>query len=90
MKNISTLVLISVSTLLFACSKQEAATEAAPAAAEGGNEAALQASLQIESEYMRGIIKEISQDSYEGRGPGSRGDDKTRTYLSERLAELGL
>ena len=90
MKKISTLVLISVSTLLFACSKQEAATEAEPMAAEGGNEAALHASLQIESEYMRGIIKEISQDSYEGRGPGSRGDDKTRTYLAERLAELGL
>jgi hypothetical protein len=89
-KKISTLVLISVSTLLFACSKQEATTEAEPVAAEGGNEAALQASMQIESDYMRGIIKEISQDSYEGRGPGSRGDDKTRIYLAERLAELGL
>ena len=90
MKKISTFVLISLSSLLFACSKQEAATEAAPAAAEGGSEAALQAVQQIESEYMRGIIKEISQDSYEGRGPGSRGDDKTRAYLTERLVELGL
>jgi len=89
-KKISTFVLISLSSLLFACSKQEAATEAAPAAAEGGSEAALQAVQQIESEYMRGIIKEISQDSYEGRGPGSRGDDKTRAYLTERLVELGL
>ena len=92
MKNISTLMLIIVSSVLFACSKQESTSEpeAMVAEAEGGNQAASQASLQIESEYMRGIIKEISQDSYEGRGPGSRGDDKTRKYLAERLAELGL
>jgi hypothetical protein len=91
-KFISTLILIFLSSLLFGCSKQEPTPEPeAPAAeAEGGNQAAVQASLQIEDEYMRGIIKEISQDSYEGRGPGSRGDEKTRTYLAERLAELGL
>ena len=92
MKFISTLILIFLSSLLFACSKQEptAEPEAPATEAEGGNQAALQASLQIEDENMRGIIKEISQDSYEGRGPGSRGDEKTRTYLAERLAELGL
>ena len=86
------LILIIVSSVLFACSKQESTSEleATVAEAEGGNHAAMQASLQIESEFMREIIKEISQDSYEGRGPGSRGDDKTRKYLAERLAELGL
>jgi Zn-dependent M28 family amino/carboxypeptidase len=89
----STLVLVFVCSLFVACSKQEPEVDAAPApAAEAGHgsEAALAASLQIESEYMRGIIKEISQDSYEGRGPGSRGDLKARTYLADRLAELGL
>ena len=92
MKNISTLVLTLVCTLLFACSKQETAPEpeVAVAKTEGGNVAALQAAAQIESEYMREIIKEISQDSYEGRGPGSRGDVKARNYLAERLAELEL
>lgn len=92
MKFISTLILIFLSSLLFACSKQESTPEPEAPAAEtkGGNQAAAQALLQIEDEYMRGIIKEISQDSYEGRGPGSRGDEKTRTYLAERLAELGL
>jgi len=91
-KNISTLVLTLVCTLLFACSKQETAPEpeVAVAKTEGGNVAALQAAAQIESEYMREIIKEISQDSYEGRGPGSRGDVKARNYLAERLAELEL
>jgi len=89
-KHISIAVIIALSGLQFACSKEAPTTEPAAAVAEDGNQAALQASLQIEDEYMRGIIKEISQDSYEGRGPGSRGDEKTRTYLAERMAELGL
>jgi hypothetical protein len=39
---------------------------------------------------MRGIVAEISDDSYEGRGPGSAGDEKARTWLAERLQEMGL
>ena len=95
MKNISTLILILVSMLLFSCSKEESNTESDAAATKdasqpGDEAAAVVASTQIESDYMREIIKEISQDSYEGRGPGSRGDVKARTYLAERMAELGL
>ncbi len=92
MKNISSLVLIVMSSLLLACSKQESTPEPEVPAAEveNGNPAAEQAALQIQGEYMRGIVEEISQDSYEGRGPGSRGDAKTRKYLAERLEELGL
>jgi Zn-dependent M28 family amino/carboxypeptidase len=56
----------------------------------GGNPLAESASRQIEGEYMRGIIKEISDDRYEGRGPGSRGDEAARKYLVERMVELGL
>ena len=92
MKHLSTVAIIVASSLLFACSEKDPSPvpEAAPATVEGGNVAAEQAALQIGDEYMRGIIKEISQDSYEGRGPGSRGDVKTRKYLAERMAELGL
>ena len=92
MKKSSALIVLLSSTILFACGKQETAVEpqAAVAEAEVGNAAALQAAQLIESDYMREIIKEISQDSYEGRGPGSRGDVKARKYLAERLAELGI
>lgn len=92
MNSISKIVLIVVCSLLFACSKQESGLESelAGAAVEGGDSAAEQAALQIEDNYMRGIIAEISHDSYEGRGPGSRGDEKTRKYLAEQLAALGL
>jgi hypothetical protein len=60
------------------------------AAQEIGNAAANKAARQITGAYMRDIIVEISDDSYEGRGPGSRGDEKTRTYLAAKLAEMGL
>ena len=39
---------------------------------------------------MRGIVVEISDDRYEGRGPGSRGDAAARQYLARRMEELGL
>ena len=49
-----------------------------------------EASQQITGDYMRGIVVEISDDRYEGRGPGSQGDEMARAYLAERMAELGL
>ena len=66
MKHLSTVAIIVVSSLLFACSENDSSPEpeAAPATVEDGNVAAEQAALQIEDEYMRGIIKEISLDSY--------------------------
>jgi Zn-dependent M28 family amino/carboxypeptidase len=71
-------------------SKDEALTSPVAVAASGGNPAAEAASKQITDPYMREIIAEISSDSYEGRGPASRGDVKTRQYLVKRMTELGL
>src|SRR5210317_2039549 len=68
----------------------ETSTSAVVLEAAGGNPAAEQASLQISDDYMRGIVVEISDDSYEGRGPGSRGDEAARKYLAGRMEELGL
>ena len=39
---------------------------------------------------MRKIVKEISQDKYEGRGPGSRGDVAARQYLAAEFEAMGL
>jgi hypothetical protein len=68
------------------------AASATPVALElaGGNRDAETAVATISDEYMRGIIKEISDDRYEGRGPGSAGDKLARDYLIERLEEAGL
>ena len=83
---------------LAGCSRE--APDAAPDVAEssspvalelsGGNAAAEQAATQIQGDYMRDIIIEISDDSYEGRGPGSAGDEKARKWLAAEMAAIGL
>ena len=89
----------AIAVVLTACSKEPAPEQnlgnAEPASAvavelSGGNPAAEIASKQISDDYMREIIVEISDDRYEGRGPGTRGDEAARKYLVERMAELGL
>ena len=95
---IMTLLILSAITLVAACSREEAAAPDAhepggsPIALElsGGNAAAEAAAATISDDYMRSIIVEISDDSYEGRGPGSRGDEKARSWLAQQLDEIGL
>ncbi len=92
MKQFSIVPLVAAGVLLLGCGGKDESTEPDVSVADkaGASSSAEQAALQIQDGYMRGIIQEISQDSYEGRGPGSRGDDKTRKYLAERMAELEL
>lgn len=75
-----------------AAGMEEAPASATPIAVEqaGGNPAAELAAQQITDAYMREIIVEISDDRYEGRGPGTRGDEMARRYLAGRMEELGL
>ena len=39
---------------------------------------------------MKEVVKEISSDAYEGRAPGTVGEEKTLTYLVQRFEALGL
>jgi Zn-dependent M28 family amino/carboxypeptidase len=85
---------------LAACSGEQApqddaavtSTDAAAVADDSPvtNLTAEQASKEITGDYMRGIVVEISDDRYEGRGPGSQGDEMARAYLAKRMEELGL
>ena len=89
----------AMAVALAACSKEQAPeqnlSEAEPASSvaveiAGGNPAAEVAAKQISRAFMREIIVEISDDRYEGRGPGTSGDEAARKYLAVRMAELGL
>lgn len=94
------LITLSASLVLItACGKSEEVTETAEDAASGspvalelagGNPAAETAALEIDGEYMREIVKEISDDRYEGRGPGTRGDKMARDYIAARMQEMGI
>ena len=101
MKKIQLILIVLLGVNLAACSTEEApqddaVAETAESTSEavievaGGNPTAEQASKEITGDYLRGIVVEISDDRYEGRGPGSQGDDATRAYLAGRMEELGL
>ncbi len=81
-----------LSALLGACDRSQAplAPEATSDEASGGGRNASTAVLQITADLMRGYVRELSDDKYEGRGPGSRGDEAARRYLAEELGKLGL
>ncbi len=86
-------LLLALLSLSYACSQDEPPTAASPAAttapADQQNSAEV-AATQITADYMRAHIKELSDDKYEGRGPGSKGDIAARKYLADEMQKLGL
>ena len=55
-----------------------------------GNPAAERAAGEITADFMRRHIIELSDDKYEGRGPGTRGDIAARDYIVKELEAIGL
>jgi Zn-dependent M28 family amino/carboxypeptidase len=44
----------------------------------------------VTGEFLRAQIQTLSSDQFEGRGPGTRGDQAARAYLEEQLQALSL
>ncbi|WEK48434.1 MAG: M28 family metallopeptidase [Candidatus Andeanibacterium colombiense] len=44
----------------------------------------------VSTATMREVTRELSADSYEGRFPGSKGEDKTLAFLMKKWAGIGL
>ncbi|MGI9204320.1 MAG: M28 family peptidase [Woeseiaceae bacterium] len=78
--------------MLGACGQEQAHVETQGDTDEhsGDPRDANTAVLQITADLMRDYVKELSDDKYEGRGPGSRGDAAARRYLVDELGKLGL
>jgi len=74
---------------LAACGGNDAPQQPAAAVAIAGG-AADTALREITADLMRNYVRELSDDKYEGRGPGSRGDVAARQYLIGELGNLGL
>ncbi|MFQ5548263.1 MAG: M28 family peptidase [Woeseia sp.] len=78
---------------LSGCAESEPPAEVPAALADESdsrNLAAQEAAARISGEVIRRIVKEISHDRYEGRGPGSKGDADARHYLAAELETMGL
>ena len=88
-KNQIRILAVLLSIALAACGPGEQTTGEPAAEAPAAN-AAEHAANQISGEFIRKIVKEIADDRYEGRGPGSRGDVAARQYLARELEALGL
>ena len=46
--------------------------------------------INIDAERLAQNIKILASDEFEGRGPGTAGEEKTITFLKEKFEELGL
>src|SRR6478736_175379 len=49
-----------------------------------------QSSAPIDPARMSAIVKELASDAYQGRAPGTPGEDKTIAYLVAQVKGLGL
>ena len=91
------IVFCALAALSMGCSERSSETTEAPVADAGeavsntpAASAAEQAVTEITADSMRSHIIELSDDKYEGRGPGSRGDTAARAYIVAEMQKLGL
>ncbi|GLV25229.1 M28 family peptidase [Sphingobium sp. Cam5-1] len=56
----------------------------------GSAAAAAPSDVSPSIETMKEVVKEISSDAYEGRAPGTAGEEKTLSYLVRRFEAIGL
>jgi hypothetical protein len=79
---------------LSACNKPDSASQVDVGQAEstaGVEQSAAQlAAGEINADYIRKIVVEISDDKYAGRSPGTPGDAAARKYLAEEMASMGI
>src|ERR1041384_5216923 len=54
------------------------------------DEPAREALAAIDSAGLLGHIKVLGSDKFEGRGPGSKGEEETVQYITAQLKKLGL
>jgi hypothetical protein len=80
------LLIVLVTIGLASCERRQEVVDLA----ETGQTTAAMASREITAQGMRDHVIELSDDKYEGRGPGSRGDAAARAYIAGELQKLGL
>lgn len=83
--------LLLASVVFAGCKRHEPQPAPQPqGTAEAVSPEAKTAAAQITGDYLRQQITTISSDEFEGRGPATPADTKTRDYLVQQLQQLGF
>lgn len=82
------LLSLAVVVALSACKKTEAPVVAAPEATPAAPTHAFSADIN-EADFAE-MVKVLSSNEFEGRGPGSVGEDKTVEYIKAQMQRIGL
>ena len=82
------LLSLAVVVALAACKKTEAPVAAAPDAAPAAPAHAF--STDINEADFAEMVKTLASDEFEGRGPGSVGEEKTVEYIKAQMQRIGL
>ena len=82
------LLSLAVLVALSACKKTEAPVAVAPEAAPAAPAHAFSADIN-EADFAE-MVKALASDEFEGRGPGSAGEEKTVEYLKAQMKRIGL
>src|SRR3954470_3822476 len=81
--SLCSIMLISILALAGAAQKRGASK----AALSGPPQAALD---KIKADALMGHIKILSSDQYEGRGPGTNGENLSINYIKDQFKQMGL
>ena len=87
MKKSSFVLLILVAAFTLACASGGARNTNSASAPDNSVKAAAES---VSSDDLLQHIKVLSSDEYEGRGPGTKGEELTVSYLTEQFKRMGL
>jgi Zn-dependent M28 family amino/carboxypeptidase len=90
------LLCLAVTAALVACKREPDATPAAaaPTAAPATAAPAVASTHAFSADITSGdfgeLVKTLASDDFEGRGPGTPGEEKTVTYIRDQMQRIGL
>src|SRR5688500_8665767 len=83
-------LLAAAAASLAACTSARDDRGAPPRRPEPAELLASPAAQQIDADELLRHIAVLSSDEFEGRGPGTRGEELTVAYLTDQFRRLGL
>jgi Zn-dependent M28 family amino/carboxypeptidase len=84
------LLLCLAATVALAACQRDAATPATPAPSAPATVAAHTFAPAIDAGDFVDHVKTLSSDAFEGRGPGTPGEDKSVEYIKAQMQRIGL